>query len=80
VGIVVKVESLTEVVKSLNRDNAKLVEADRLPIDWTVSCYQMCLPLIHQAEIPENKQKRNGNYAEGGTAGVRPQARGPREQ
>jgi hypothetical protein len=56
-----QVEAPAQIAKSLYRDNSKLVVDKLLPIDWTVSWHQMCLPLIHQAEIPHHKEKCDGD-------------------
>src|SRR5260370_33013371 len=66
-------------MESLSRDNSKLVVDEFLPCDWTVSRHQMCLPLIDQAEIPDDKEKRDRDQPERCCSRARPQPGGPCE-
>jgi len=66
-------------MENFYRNNSKLVEADSLPINQTVSRYQMCLPLVHQPEIPDDKEKCDWDEPERGGSCVTPQLGGPCE-
>src|SRR5260370_35847578 len=67
-------------MESLSRDNSKLVVDEFLPVDCAVSRHKMCLPLIHQAEIPDDKEKCDRDQPERCGSRPRPQRGGPREK
>jgi hypothetical protein len=50
-----RTEPLAYVMERLRRHNSKLIVDELLPVGITVSGHQMSLPLIHQAEIPDDK-------------------------
>ena len=68
----VQVESLTQIMESLNRNYVELVEDDFRPIDGTVARKQMSFPLVHQSEIPDDQEKSEWNKTERGGSGIGP--------
>ena len=68
-----QMESFDEIVKRRSGNNSELIEEDLVPIDETIPGDQVGLPLIYQAEIPNDKEEGEGNHAERGRARVSPE-------
>src|SRR5216683_6384947 len=61
---------------NLYRDNSKLIEADILPIDWTVSGQQVRFPLVQQAHVPQDKDQGERYHPQHGGPFTLPKAFG----